>query len=319
METHEQGLNILVLGAGALGGYYGSRLLLSGKANVTFLVRPARAEKLEKNGLHVSSSLGDFQGGVTTVSEDSLSKDFDLVLLTCKSYDLDAAITSIAPAITERTVVLPLLNGLAVYDQLDHRFGRQHVMGGVSYIAASAKGNGDIVHMGESDTLIVGARHPSQEALVQRVHLAIAATPGIRALSENIEHDLWQKWAMLCAGAAATCLLRATIGEILQSDDGYAVIRALLDEVLRIARTSGNEISAEGVRKIEALLFDRKSAWAASMMRDIRIDAPKIEARAIVGDMISRGTSLGIDTPYLRVAYASLQAYQAQQMISVSK
>lgn len=114
-------MRILMVGAGAIGGYYGARLLQAG-AEVTFLVRPGRRAALASQGLSVRSELGDFDGPVNAISSDELKTPFDVIVLSCKAYDLDSAIQDIRPAVGPGSV-LPFLNGLAVYDQLDAEFG----------------------------------------------------------------------------------------------------------------------------------------------------------------------------------------------------
>ncbi|GAB7538236.1 ketopantoate reductase family protein [Burkholderia sp. 3C] len=311
MSNHHEGLRVLILGAGALGGYYGSRLIQAG-ANVTFLVRPNRAAALVRDGLRVSSALGDFGAAVNAVTADAVEPGYDLVLLTCKAYDLDDALDSLAPALAGTTGVLALLNGMAVYDTLDRRVGRERVLGGVSYIAASLAEDGHVVHTGSQDKLIVGARHPLQRDLVRRFHAAIASTPGLRVASERVEADLWQKWVMLCSGAAATCLMRGRLCDILRTADGKGVIEALLDESLAVAAAEGFGLGEQAVSGVRGFLLDPDSTWAASMMRDIARRAPRIESDAIVGDMIARAARHRIETPYLRTAFAHLQTYALQ-------
>lgn len=308
MSDHHGRLRVLILGAGALGGYYGSRLIQAG-ADVTFLVRPQRAATLIRDGLRVSSSLGDFASPVRTVTADAVQSDYDLVLLTCKAYDLDDALNSLAPALSGAACILALLNGMAVYDTLDRSYDRERVLGGVSYIAASSAEDGSIVHMGNQDKLIVGARHPSQRDLVRRVHAAFGSTSGLRVLSERIDADLWQKWVMLSSGAAATCLMRGRLCDILRTSDGKNLISALLEECVTVSRAEGFDPSPQVVDGVRRFLLDPDSTWAASMMRDIARRSPRIESDAIVGDMIARAARHQIATPYLRVAYAHLQTY----------
>ncbi len=124
-----RGVKILILGAGGIGGYFGGRLAASG-ADVTFLVRPGRREQLQRDGLRVQSALGDLQIPVTTVLAADVRPVFDLVLLTCKAYDLDSAMDAIAPAMHGPAAVVPLLNGIAHVARLDERFGRARVVGG---------------------------------------------------------------------------------------------------------------------------------------------------------------------------------------------
>src|SRR5256712_11699690 len=127
-------------------GYYGARLLEAG-AEVTFLVRQHRAAHLQEGGLVVQSPLGNVERTVNTIAREQVTPDYDLVLLTCKTYDLDHAITAIAPAVGERTGILPLLNGVATYDILDQHFGTGRVLGGVAYIATMLAPSGHIRHL----------------------------------------------------------------------------------------------------------------------------------------------------------------------------
>lgn len=305
-------MKILVLGAGALGGYYGARLIEAG-ADVTFLVRPAREQRLAEQGLVVRSSLGDFSRKVKTIVSAKDSETYDAILFTCKAYDLASAVEAIAPAAGSDTCIVPLLNGMAVYDVLDTRFGADRVLGGISYIATTLTPAGEIAHLSPMDTLIVGARRPGQESRARAFFEYASKSAGTRVLSGQIEQALWEKWVMICAGAASTCLMRATIGEILQTASGSDVIRGILAECEAVARAAGHEPGAEAKQSMGAALLDPASNWAASMMRDIDAKASRIEADAVVGDMIRRGHQAGLHTPLLEVAYAHLQAYEVSQ------
>lgn len=305
-------MKILVLGAGALGGYYGARLLEAG-ADVTFLVRPPRAARLKEQGLVVRSAMGDFSKSIKTILAEQILQPYDAILLTCKAYDLEAATESIAPAVGDDTFIVPLLNGLAAYDALDQRFGAKRVLGGISYIATSLTKSGEIAHLSPFDKLVVGARESTQVDKVEAFHELASKSKGIRLLSDQIEQELWEKWVMICAGAAVTCLMRSAIGDIIKTDAGEEIIKSILDECVAVARESGYEPRQEAKKSFSESLLDINSRWAASMMRDIGANAPRIEADAIVGDMIRRGKRYGIDTPFLVIAYTHLQAYQAQR------
>ncbi len=181
-------MKILVLGAGALGGYYGARLLEAG-AEVTFLVRQHRAAQLQEGGLVVQSPLGNVARPVHTVAREQVTPDYDLVLLTCKTYDLDHAITAMAPAVGERTGILPLLNGVATYDILDQHFGTGRVLGGVAYIATMLAPSGHIRHLSPGDTLLIGPRAEATKALAASFYEVVSHTPGTRLLSGEVGHD----------------------------------------------------------------------------------------------------------------------------------
>src|SRR5215467_9791969 len=139
-------MRILVVGAGALGGYFGGRLKEAGR-DVTFLVRPRRAEHLAKTGLVVRSPKGDITiAAPPTVLAENLTAPFDLILLSCKAYDLQDAMDSFAPAVGANTAILPLLNGMKHMDLLGARFGASAVLGGQCIISATLDGEGRILH-----------------------------------------------------------------------------------------------------------------------------------------------------------------------------
>ncbi|VFR32342.1 2-dehydropantoate 2-reductase [plant metagenome] len=310
-------MRILVVGAGAIGGYYGSRLLQAG-AQVSFLVRPKRAALLASQGLRVSSELGDYDAPVQTVAHAALRPDYDLIVLGCKAYDLEAALHDLAPAMGSGAVILPLLNGLSVYDQLDARFGADHVLGGVAYIATMLDRENVIQHFGRNDTLIVGPRSQAAAAVALAFKALIARTPGERALSEDIDQALWNKWVMLASGAMMNCLMRGTIGDILSTQDGRRLMEQAMGECGSVAAASDHRLSSEDVQRLEARLLDPQSNWAASMMRDIAQGAQRLEADAIVGDMIRRAERHGLDVPLMRAAYCHLQVYEHQRAASVA-
>jgi 2-dehydropantoate 2-reductase len=307
-------LKILILGAGAIGGYYGARLIQAG-ADVTFLVREARAKTLAQSGLSVHSDLGEAQFLVPAVTAGNVTPEYDLVLLACKAYDLDTAMAAIEPALKPRGVVLPLLNGLAVYDRLDARFGKDRILGGVAYIATTLTPDGSIAHVGKGDTLIVGNRTPSAESLARAFYDIIATTPGQRRLSTSIEQDLWNKWVMIASGAMMTCLMRGNVGEILGTDHGRLLMQQAMHECAEVARLSGFELAADAVQTMHGLLENESSTWAASMARDIAQAAPRIEADDIVGDIVKRSVKLGQDAPLARTAFCHLQVYARQHAI----
>lgn len=305
-------MKILVLGAGATGGYYGGRMLHHG-ADVTFLVRPRRAAQLAERGLVIRSESWPSHAKVKTVSEVKSSEPFDLVLLTCKSYDLDSAMESIAPAVESRAAVLPLMNGLSAYEKLDQRFGRDRVLGGVAYVAVSLDKDGNISQQSQTDTLLIGSRTAARRGTAAELSALLPNASGTETLSASIELALWAKWVMLAAGAAATCLMRGNIGEILRQEHGRTIVLKAIAECRAVAAASGFDLSSQAVASIEARLLDSGSNWAASMMRDIAQGEPRIEAYAIVGDMLRRAAGFRQESDLLRAACCHLQVYEAQR------
>ncbi len=173
-------MRILIRGAGAIGGYDGARLAQAG-ADVTFAVRAARRSALKRDGLLVRSPLGDFARQVRAIDADRIDARYDAVILACKGYDLAQAMDDIAPAMGLDSVLLPFLNGLGAYHQLDRRFGRARVLGGVAYIAVQIDQQGAITQLGGADTVLLGARDRLAAEPARELFALFDAASGARA------------------------------------------------------------------------------------------------------------------------------------------
>jgi 2-dehydropantoate 2-reductase len=308
-------MRILILGAGGTGGYFGGRLAQAG-VDVTFLVRPARAAQLDRDGLVIRSPIGDARFPVQHVTADALpalaaEKPFDLVILSCKAYDLDSSIDAITPAVGPSTTVLPILNGLHHYNALDASFGREAVLGGLCFISATKAADGAVLHLGKPAKLTFGERDGGGiSARVQAFAAACAQASLEHLASEHIGQEQWIKYTFLTALAAATCLLRADIGTIVATDDGQAIVRGLYDECLAVAEAAGEPVPDAAQETARATLTQSGSALKASMLRDLEA-GQQVEAEQIVGDMLARARKADQEALLLQVAYSSLQAYQA--------
>jgi len=308
---------ILVLGAGGTGGYFGGRLAEAG-ADVTFLVRPARAAQLQRGGLIIRSRLGDLALQVAHVTADGLpdlaaSKPFDLVILSCKAYDLDSAVEAIAPAVGEGTTVMPILNGLRHYQALDARFGRGRVLGGLCFINAAKAEDGTVLHLGPNARLVFGERDaPVDSTRVAALARACAKARFEHVASPEIAREMWVKYTFLTTLAAGTCLMRADIGTIMDTDHGREFIRALYAESLAIAAAQGQPIPEAEQASSLAILTAENIPNKASMLRDLEAGM-QVEAEHIIGDMLSRAHAATCPAPLLQAAYCHLQAYQAQR------
>ena len=311
-------MRVLVVGAGATGGYYGARLAEAGR-DVTFLVRPARAEKLAAAGLVVKSPLGDFHlPAPATVTADALAEGragaFDLVLLSCKAYDLDAAIADFAPAVGEGTAVLPLLNGMRHLDALDARFGAERVLGGSCAIVATVAAGGEIHHMSEFATLTYGERDGSRSPRVEVVEALMRDARFQPKLSNAVVLEMWEKWVFLATLAGITCLMRASIGDIVGAPGGRAAIEDLYAECVAVAAAAGFAPREKVAAQARAMLTQEGAPITASMLRDIEVKA-RIEADHVVGDLIARGAARAPDSPRpgLERAYTHLKAYERRR------
>jgi 2-dehydropantoate 2-reductase len=297
-------MRILILGAGAIGGYFGGRLLQAGR-DVTFLVRPARAARLAETGLVIKSPFGD---ATLAKPPTDVKGTYDLVLLSCKSYDLESAIESIAPAVGPDTAIVPLLNGMRHLEALDQHFGNQRVLGGLAIAALTLDDAGRVLHLNQNQSLTFGERDGSRSARVQAIESALSGATFEAKLSEHIVLEMWEKWVMLATLAAETCLMRASVGDIVKAG-GSPFASALLAESVAIAAASGNP-PRDAVRdRISGTVTAEGSTLTASMLRDVERGS-RTEADHILGDLIRRGTG---DSPLLGLAYLHLRAYEVRR------
>jgi 2-dehydropantoate 2-reductase len=303
-------MRILVVGAGGIGGYFGGRLLAAGR-DVTFLVREKRAAALAETGLVVRSKLGDLDlAAPPTVIADALKRPFDLILLSCKAYDLDGAMQSFAPAVGEGTAILPLLNGMRHLEILEERFGAAHVLGGQCVISVVLDPQGRILHLNDAHLLsfgdLVGGRSPRAEAIA-----ASLSNAGFEArLSPVVRQEMWEKWTFIATMAGMTCLMRAAIGDIVAAGAADLTL-SLLDECVGIATAQGFPPSEASLSRIRGGFTAAGSTFTASMLRDIE-SGGRIEADHVLGDLLRRGGDAG-SFPLLRIAYAHLKAYEARR------
>ncbi|MGH1591586.1 2-dehydropantoate 2-reductase [Methylobacterium phyllosphaerae] len=309
-------MRTLIVGAGATGGYYGARLAEAG-ADVTFLVRPARAAKLAAAGLNVRSPLGDLHlPDPPTVTADRLAGAgrFDLIILSCKAYDLDSALADLAPAVGEGTAILPVLNGMSHLDALDARFGAERVLGGACAIAATLAPDGAIRHMSELCSITYGERDGSRSARIEAVDDLMRGLKFQPRLSDVILQEMWEKWVFLATLAGATTLMRAAVGDIVAAPGGTALVAALHAECTAVAAASGFEPRPVVAERARAQLTAAGSTFTASMLRDIE-NKGRIEADHVIGDLIARGERLAPEAtfPVLTAVYAGLKAYEARR------
>jgi 2-dehydropantoate 2-reductase len=304
-------MRVLVVGAGAIGGYFGGRMLQGGR-DVTFLVRPKRASELASAGLVIKSPNGDVTlKNPPTAQADTIKGAFDVVLLSCKAYDLDDAINSFAPAIGPNTSVIPMLNGMLHLDTLDKKFGRERVLGGLCAIAVTLNEQREVVHLQPMQSLNFGERAGGMSDRVRAIAEVFGTVSGA-APTEHVIQDMWEKWVFLCSIAASTSLMRGSVGAIVASPGGRDFLLGILDECSAVAKAAGHEPGGPFFQRVKGMLTAEGSPMTASMFRDIKAGA-KVEADHVVGDMIARADAAKIPVPKLRTAYTHLKVYEQQR------
>ncbi len=304
-------MKILVIGAGALGGYYGARLAAAGR-DVTFLVRPRRRSQIEAaGGLAVESPAGNlFLKDVELVTADEIADHYDLVLLTCKSYDLDACMSDFAPAVGPATLILPVLNGLRHIDALINRFGKDHVLGGRAMIFAALADDGRILHQGQAAVLDYGELAGGTTPRIEMVDTILCGAGFEARLRNNIMQDLWDKHVLIATVAGSTSLMRASIGDINRAG-GLEFMQELLAENVAIAAANNHRPADEFLGYIRGIISAQDSPQMASLAKDMD-KGGRTEADHIFGDLIDRAPS-GLELPKLKTVYLCARAYEMRR------
>jgi 2-dehydropantoate 2-reductase len=305
-------MRFLVVGAGAIGGYFGGRMLQAGQ-DVTFLVRPRRAAELAEAGLIIKSPLGDVTlKNPPTVQADKTGGKFDAVLLSCKAFDLEDAITSLAPAVGPQTAIIPMLNGMRHLNVLDTKFGPERVLGGLCAIAVTLNEKREVVQLAPLQSLTFGERDGKMSDRVRAIADVMAAGKFGSVASENILQDMWEKWVFLASLAASTSLMRTSVGNVLAAPGGKDFLLGMLDECSAVATSEGYPPRAPFLERTRGMLTAEGSQMTASMFRDIKAGAA-VEADHVIGDLIARGDAGKVPVPKLRIAYTHLKAYEKQR------
>jgi 2-dehydropantoate 2-reductase len=304
-------MKILILGAGAVGGYFGGRLAQNG-ADVTFQVRPKRAEALARDGLRIASRFGDAKLAVKCVTQDRVTPEYDVVMFTAKAYDLADAIEAIAPAMAGKALALPFLNGMAHLHKLDERFGRERVLGGVAYIAATLAPDGSIRHLNEFHRIVYGARAASQKPACEALGGALAGVNFDWKQLDDIEQAMWDKWVLLASLAGMTCLMRAPVGDIVATGAGERLMLAMLGECASVAKAEGFPTPDPVMANYRGMLTHKGSSFTASMLRDIE-SGGQTEGDHILGALLATARRHSLATPVLETATTHLEAYAARR------
>lgn len=302
-------MRILIVGAGAIGGYFGARLAAAGR-DVTFLVRPKRAEQLA-HGLWVRSPRGDVKiAAPKVVTESMLREPYDLIVLSCKSFDLEGAMTSFAPAVGAASMVLPMLNGMAHIEKLQARFGSGAVLGGQCYISTTLDADGNVIHLNDVHQMGYGELDGSRSTRIAAVAESLTGAGFDAVLAEHVLQDMWEKWVFIATMAGITCLMRASLGDI-EKAGGTSIALSLFEECSTVAAKHGHAPRADIGERIRKTLAMPGSTLTASMLRDIE-GHKKTEHEHLVGDLFSRGGSLQM--PVLGICLAHLRAYEARRL-----
>src|ERR1700728_3665685 len=307
-------MRTLVVGAGAVGGYFGARLAQAGR-DVTFLVRARRAEEIKAEGLQILSPHGDLTLHPKTLTSETISKPFDLILLAVKSYALSGAMNDFAPAVGPETMILPALNGMRHIDLLVARFGQKAVLGGVCLVATEIDTEGRIRQLSRFQSIRYGELDGQSTERLEKVDETLRGAGFDASKSNQIMQDMWEKWVQLATLGSITCLLRGNVGDVVAIPGGAELSVAALHECSSIAGACGYRQSDAFLEQQTAQLTTQGSSLTSSMYRDLKKGNP-VEVDTILGDLLERGRKQGLTTPILQAAFVNLSIYQRAQALA---
>jgi 2-dehydropantoate 2-reductase len=301
-------MRILVVGAGATGGFFGARLARAGR-DVTFLVRPRRAAVLRERGLRIVG-LGEEE--VITprlVTAEGIAAPYDVVLLSVKATALGAAMDDLASAVGPQTSIVPFLNGMAHLDGLNARFGAPSVLGGVVKIVTTVNRDGDIVRLAPMASIAIGEQDGQPSQRLERVRALLDDAGFDLTVSSDIVAAMWHKWVFITTLGALTCLLRGSVGDIVAVPGGAGIGPAILDEAAAVSAAAGFPVPDDEVAFTTAMVTQAGSGLTASMYRDVVSGRPT-EVEHVFGDLVGRARALSVDTPLLDLATAQLRVHE---------
>jgi 2-dehydropantoate 2-reductase len=312
-------MSILVVGAGATGGYFGGRLAQAGR-DVTFLVRERRAAVLRERGLRITGPSGTqvieprlvtaVPASTGTDAGTGASSAADVVLVTVKADGLDAVIPEIRAAVGPGTAIVPVLNGLRHLGMLTDAFGPARVLGGVAVVSTQLDENGDVQQLNDMASLTIGAQDGERTPVVDRAGDLLSGAGFPVSVSDRIVAAMWQKWAFIASAGALNCLLRGSVGEIVAVDGGDETARAIIGETRAVAAAAGYPLADAAVEYMLGMLTAPGSPFTASLYRDLQRGRP-VEVETILGDLIAEGRKAGQPTPLLDAATVALRVHNA--------
>ncbi|MGE8203692.1 ketopantoate reductase family protein [Heyndrickxia sp. NPDC080065] len=301
-------MRILVVGAGAIGGYFGGRLLEKGE-DVTFLVRSRRFQQLTETELVIESPHGNMKLKPKLIMSGDEADPFDIILLSTKAYHLDGAIESIRPYMDEKTMILPLLNGIEHINQLILEFGEKQVIGGLCFIETTLDIKGNVIQTSPAHNLVYGELNGEETDRMKVLQNVFSGTKANFQYSPNILQAMWDKYLFISTLSGITTLTRAPIGPIRETAAGKQAIQNIADEVISIMESLEAPIETNMTNtlqdKINTLTYNMKS----SMQRDMEKGLPT-EADHFFHYLLNHANKNNLKTPNLQLIYTNLKVYE---------
>ncbi len=305
-------MKITIVGAGAVGGYFGARWQEAGH-DVTFLVREGRKAQLQQTGLVLKSPQGDAHLVPTLATRAEDVSESDLVLVGVKNYHLTGALPNIARLAHKGAYVLPLLNGIEHFQVLQDACGKDRVLGGLVHIITTLNSKGHVIHTHRAHHITFGPLHESQVVFCERLMAESASANMVLVKSENIMVDVWKKYAFITAFSGVTTASRLPIDEVVAHAPTVSIFRSALEEMSMLADADGSSLPEDYVASQMALIESMPKGATSSMHQDFRKGLP-LEVESLQGAALRVAEHYGLDVPTLRTLYGLLLPYANGQI-----
>jgi 2-dehydropantoate 2-reductase len=296
------------MGAGGVGGYFGARLAQAG-FDVAFVARGRHLAAMRERGLTVRSALGDVHIAKPHVTDDaSTIGPVDIVIFAVKLWDTEEAARQCVPLVRGGGLVVPFQNGVDSVERIGAVLGREQVIGGVAFIAATIVEPGVIGHTGTMARLQIGVTKQAQQPAADAFAAACRASGIDIAIVPDIRVALWAKFSFLVALSGLTSLSRKPIGVVRADPDMRAAFEAAIGEVWTLARARGVALPDDFVAERMAFADSLPHEMTSSMANDLAA-GNRLEAPWLAGGVVRMGTQSGVATPVNATVYAALKPY----------
>ncbi|WP_173917311.1 ketopantoate reductase family protein [Halobacillus sp. Marseille-Q1614] len=305
-------MKIVILGAGALGAYYGARWQEAGH-EVINLVREGRAQQLREKGLKLHSTMGDYEVPEVNIAEspDEI-EEADLIFLSVKGYHLHGTVHWLKSLVQKGAKVLPVLNGVEHLPILQKELGEEAVIGGLAYIIATLDENGHVVHTSPFHDVVFGPLHPSQQQICEELNLACNQANMNGSQSSNILEDIWNKYMFISAFSGITTATNLPIGEIRSFPQTFIIAKRLLEEMKDLANAHDIHLTEEHVNKAFDNLKGFDHDMTSSMHQDRRKGLP-LEVEHLHGGALRLAADHNVPMPYTQTIHAMIKPFEAYQ------
>jgi len=307
-------MQIVVIGAGGVGGYFGARLARAGES-ITMIARGEHGQAISDRGLRVRSAVeGEYVVKPVVVEHTGGLPPADAVLLCVKGFDTEAALAELRPVVGPDTPVLTLQNGVGATDLIDATLGPGHAVGGAAYVFAAIESPGVVAHR-FAGRIALGELDGRVTLRCERLRDAFAGAGVPVELSTNIRRVIWEKFIFICAQAGMTALCRVPTGVIRATPEAWRMYRSILEELTALAVRTGLELPHDTVdtfvKAAEALAPETSS----SLHHDL-VQGRRLELESLHGHALRLAGRLGVATPTLFAVYAALKPHVAGRSAS---